>query len=160
MRTLHIPSGFDSLKYLYLKDNQLTSFTFEESLPEIDIIDLRDNQMEEFPQNFHQLTTLQNLLVGENPWSQLPRGIIPEEDDRINAVEPVMKYLKEFEKGTVVNDRVKLILVGNGRVGKTSMFKRLKGLDFNPHESITHGVQLGQLKKEHLSEEMSPSLNS
>ena len=74
----HIPAGFEALQYVYLKDNQLNSFDFDGTLPAIDILDLRDNQLEGFPDNFHQLTSLRNLFLGGNNWSQFPEGIIPD----------------------------------------------------------------------------------
>ena len=43
-----------------------------------------------------------------------------------------------------------MIIVGNGRVGKTSMFKQLNGDKFNPEEKFTHGVQLGILDEKKL----------
>ena len=43
-----------------------------------------------------------------------------------------------------------MIVVGNGRVGKTSMVKRLMGIPYDPKEKFTHGISLGELEQEHL----------
>jgi hypothetical protein len=64
----------------------------------------------------------------------------------------VRSFLVELEKAAIINDRAKLIIVGNGRVGKTSMFRRLNGDIFRPDEKYTHGIQLGLLEKCHLPE--------
>lgn len=38
----------------------------------------------------------------------------------------------------------KLFILGNGRVGKTQIYRRLKGLKFDPVIPSTHGIQLGE----------------
>jgi len=45
-------------------------------------------------------------------------------------------------QGAVVDRDLKVILLGNGRVGKTSLVKRLVANDFDPHEVSTHGIQM------------------
>jgi GTPase SAR1 family protein len=41
---------------------------------------------------------------------------------------------------------VKLIVVGRGGAGKTSLIKRLKGETFDPHEGETHGINIRELE--------------
>ena len=41
---------------------------------------------------------------------------------------------------------VKVHLVGDGMVGKTSLLKQLQGLEFDPNESQTHGITVTSLK--------------
>jgi internalin A len=41
---------------------------------------------------------------------------------------------------------VKLIVVGRGGAGKTSLIKRLKGEPFDPHEGETHGINIRELE--------------
>jgi GTPase SAR1 family protein len=62
----------------------------------------------------------------------------------------VRDYLREFRKGTIVNNRVKIIIVGNGRSGKTSIFRRIKDLPFREDEAFTHGIKLGDFDKKDL----------
>ena len=41
---------------------------------------------------------------------------------------------------------MKLIVVGRGGAGKTSLIKRLKGEPFDPHEGETHGINIRELE--------------
>ncbi|MCQ0988355.1 COR domain-containing protein [Jiella marina] len=41
---------------------------------------------------------------------------------------------------------VKLMILGNGRVGKTQLFRRLKGLPFAPVSDSTHGIVIDSLQ--------------
>jgi len=101
---------------------------------------------------------MEALYLHGNPLLKLPKQIISE-DERASSWEAVRSYLQELGKAAIINDRAKLIIVGNGRVGKTSMYRRLKGLPFRKNEPYTHGVQLGLLEKKNLPEVKTDKLN-
>ncbi len=86
------------------------------------------------------------INLSENPIIEPPIEIVKQGNKAI------LNYFKEFEKGEQPNHRIKMIIVGNGRVGKTSLHKRLKNEPYDAYENYTHGIQIGQLQKEHLPE--------
>ncbi len=137
------------LQFLYLNDNQLVNLSFSTTLPALEILHLRNNKLENLPENFLALTSLETLYLHGNPLSSIPKEHISE-DEEGNSYEGVWDYLQELSKGDVINNRAKLIIVGNGRVGKTSIYRRLADEPFNAQEQYTHGVQLGELNKEKL----------
>lgn len=151
LEELILSSGFQNLQYLYLNDNQLKRLEFSSSLAGLKTLHLRKNQLENLPENFLGSELLETLYVHGNPMSAFPPAILPE-NERDNSYEKIRDYLIEAGKGTVLNDRVKIIFVGNGRVGKTSMYKRIAGQAFDSKEPFTHGVQLGSLSKVNLPE--------
>ncbi|XP_078351818.1 uncharacterized protein LOC144636474 [Oculina patagonica] len=51
-------------------------------------------------------------------------------------------YQRALETGETLDKRVKIYLIGQDRVGKTSLGKALKGEKFNPKEPSTDGVQM------------------
>ncbi|WP_373549319.1 COR domain-containing protein [Haliscomenobacter sp.] len=60
-----------------------------------------------------------------------------------NALPALLDYFTELKKNAYPSYDAKQIIIGNGRVGKTSLLKALYGLDdFNPAEDSTHGIQL------------------
>lgn len=61
------------------------------------------------------------------------------------------QYIYEHDKGYKKNNEVKLILLGNGRVGKTSIAKRLCSKEFILDEPITHGINRFSLKKKDIN---------
>lgn len=73
-------------------------------------------------------------------------------DDSGNAVEIIAALRSFAQTGSQPNYRAKLIIVGNGRIGKTCLIKRLKGLDCEAEEKYTHGIAISQLDKQHLPE--------
>lgn len=49
-------------------------------------------------------------------------------------------YLEQLESGKEEQNEVKIVLIGDGGAGKTSLVKRLFGKEFNDNESPTHGI--------------------
>lgn len=145
-----LSGNFPELAYLFLPKNQLQQFSFAQPLLALETLDLRENQLQTLSDNFLSLTSLKTLYLYENPLPSLPKEIISEQE-RGNSWESLRAYLVELsKKDNVINDRAKLIIVGNGRVGKTCIYRILKGEQCEPEQSYTHGIQIGQLNKTHL----------
>lgn len=149
LQKLRLPKGFQHLKQVYLQKNQLEQLQFDEPLRKLTILHLRSNKLSELPDNLLSFSSLKELFLHDNAWRGNLASAVPKEEYD-NAFVTVRDYLRELSKGKVLNERVKIIIVGNGRVGKTSMLRRLKGLSFRKDEKFTHGVQLGELDKENL----------
>jgi small GTP-binding protein len=63
----------------------------------------------------------------------------------------VINYFKSLEGSrTVKLNEVKVLLVGEGMAGKTSLLKQLQGLEFDKDESQTHGVNVVSLNVDEL----------
>lgn len=146
---LRLPAGFEALEFLYLNDNKLELLDFATAPRRLEILHLRTNKLKELPANLLSITCLKTLYLHANEFQGSLSSVIPT-DERANAFKTVTDYLLALRGGKIKNERVKIILVGNGRVGKTSLFRRLKGEDFNPNEQPTHGIQLGDLDKKNL----------
>lgn len=147
LQELQISLQFPRLAHLYLQNNALQQLNFAAFLPALETLDLRKNQLQDLPEYCLNLKHLNTLYLHGNRLSKLPQQIIGN-GERDNSWEAVKAYLTEFsKKNNVVNDRAKLIIVGNGRVGKTCLFRRLKGEECRQDEPFTHGVQIGQLNK-------------
>lgn len=142
-----LPAGFNRPTYLYLNNNpELTELTFYAPLRLLDTLHLRGCKLERLPHRLLSFDGLKTLYLHGNPLAGLPTGVLPK-NERDNAWPAVRVFLEELAQGKVVNERVKIIVVGNGRVGKTSLLRRLRGEPFNAREPYTHGIRLGTLDK-------------
>ena len=125
---LKIPVGCKALKQIYVQKqvNKLKNLVFEGDCPELQLLDASDNDLAAFtlPVIFKKLDYL--YLKGNDKLTNIPKEIYAEKP---NSAESVKAYLRAFIKGKIINERAKLIIVGNGRVGKTSMFRCLNGQD-------------------------------
>ena len=56
-------------------------------------------------------------------------------------------YQRALENGETFDRRMKVMMIGQDRVGKTSVTKALKGEPFDPEEPSTDGVQMHEVLK-------------
>ena len=142
-----------SLKRLALSLNQLSSLPPEiTQLTSLLELDLSSNQLSSLPPEIIQLALEYNLeavyktgaikLYG-NPLESPPLEILKQGRDAVRA------YFRSLEGEKRPLNEVKILLVGDGAVGKTSLVKRLLGDDFDPQESQTHGINIRDWPVEH-----------
>lgn len=124
---LDLLQGFRQLAYLYLNDNQLKRLYMASVHPSLETLHLRNNQFTELPNNFLLFTNLETVYLYGNPLSDIPKEVLAT-GERDNSLESIRNYLRGVQKGGEIPLRqAKMILVGNGEVGKTSI--RLKLID-------------------------------
>jgi internalin A len=59
-----------------------------------------------------------------------------------NCLPRLRTYFSELDLGSEIENEVKVILLGNGRVGKTQLCRRFRGQHFDDSVPSTHGVQI------------------
>lgn len=86
-------------------------------------------------------TSLPGIFVEDNPFESPPIEIVKE------GRGAVIEYFKSLEVGERLPlNEVKVLLVGDGGAGKTSLVKQLLGQKFNKNESQTHGISIRDWK--------------
>lgn len=98
-----------------------------------------------------ELATLESLTLENNRIEGLDAEIYAGSDGR-RTLQSLRDYYRGLARGSVRHDQVKLLLVGNGRVGKTSLVNRLIDDRFDPDQPSTHGIQLREWRLEHVAE--------
>jgi internalin A len=84
----------------------------------------------------------QEVYKGPGIYVQNCPLIIPPIEFAQESPEAVAEYFEELgEEGEALNE-VKVIFLGEGEAGKTSLIKRLRGEGFDLHESQTHGIRI------------------
>ncbi|MBN2119301.1 MAG: leucine-rich repeat domain-containing protein [Anaerolineales bacterium] len=98
---------------------------------------LSDNQLTDLPSSLVQLEHLKELNLDNNPLN-------PELAEAYKqGIDGVKSYLRaKVEGGEVVLNEAKLILVGEGGVGKTSLLAALRGEPWVENRETTHGVEV------------------
>jgi internalin A len=139
---LDTPIGPDPSGYQYKKLSKIpvsiNDFKYLKNL------DLRFNEIQEIPMGIFDAgvsvtldwETYPSITVGHNPIQSPPLEII----DRGAAA--VAEYFKALEEGVVQLNEVKVLLVGDGGAGKTSLIRRLFDEEFNAGEPQTHGINI------------------
>jgi len=138
------------LTVLSLSNNQLTTLPREIcELKQLTLLYLSNNQLTTLPREIRNLTKLEQLFLHDNPELNIPQEILGPawKDVFIKGEKPASPraildyYFRTIGKPKPLNE-AKLILVGPGEAGKTSIVKRLRDKGFNPKESTTHGIRI------------------
>ncbi|RYE19062.1 MAG: GTP-binding protein, partial [Sphingobacteriaceae bacterium] len=156
-------SEFKKLKFINLGINKLA--TIPESilnLPELEKLVLLSNRIRKLPtyivnssiEVYNEWPTRLSIINDDEkntsserePW----KGIILKQNPLSNpsieivsqGLSAIREYFESAKDGMRPLHEVKLILVGDGGAGKTSLVKRLKNKEFNPTEKQTRGINI------------------
>lgn len=134
------------LKVLELAGNRISDITVLKYLPGLTEIDLTDNKISVLPvEILDQDIDIKwefepagggGIYLEGNPLEKPPLEIVKRGKKAINA------YFKSLESEKRALNEVKMLLVGDGGVGKTSLVKQLLEKSFNKNEPPTHGINV------------------
>ncbi len=127
------------LRHLYLASNQLKTLpTSVGDLAQLRMLRLHNNQLTALPESLGQLANLHAISLQGNPALDIPDEVLS--FGTSNVLDYYFRTRKPEER-TPLNE-AKLILVGRGGVGKTSLVNRLVRDTFDPAENKTEGIQI------------------
>jgi Leucine-rich repeat (LRR) protein/GTPase SAR1 family protein len=142
-----LPPSFgnlNALAKLYLNNNHLTKVPEAlRNLTALSQLDLGDNKLTLLPEWLGDLATLSALNVSGNP---LQSPILEISEDGTAAVKAYLRLLTDCPAELW---KSKLLAVGEGAVGKTSLIKALANEEYNPCEPTTHGIRIVELEFGH-----------
>jgi len=148
------------LTLLLLHNNKLSSFPLEVcQLRNLRALSLDQNHLSFLPIELLQMDKLSKLSLIDNPLSSIPPEIVnlhnlkelilhnnplisPPYELAVQGIEAIREYFTALEEGGQELAEVKIILVGEGASGKTSLTRCLRGQCFNAHEETTHGIRI------------------
>ncbi|WP_308167576.1 COR domain-containing protein [Catellatospora tritici] len=133
-----------ALRQLDLARNRLIEVP--ESLSRL--VDLRQlylggNRLISLPEPLGDLPALHTLVLDQNPLTSPPPEVVAA------GTPSVLAFLRASGSASVPQWASKLMVVGEGRVGKTSLVKALSGRKHDPAEPTTHGLFVDGLSLAH-----------
>ncbi|RSM83859.1 GTPase [Kibdelosporangium aridum] len=132
------------LVILDLEENYLTAIPDAvSSLTSLETLGLRGNQISSLPSAIADLPRLTTLTPSRNPL------VSPPPEVAAGGTDSVIAFLKARHAGVVPMWTSKLLVVGEGGVGKTSLVKALAGIEYNQDEPSTHGIRIENLPLPH-----------
>ncbi|MBK8038882.1 MAG: leucine-rich repeat domain-containing protein [Verrucomicrobiaceae bacterium] len=138
-----------SLILLQLSNNQLTSLPSEQgNLRELMLLTLEGNSLGYLPESLQGLTKLKELTLHGNTALGLPAEVLGPRFRASNVDNPpakpqaILDYYFAQQKGTRPLNEVKLLLVGRGEAGKTSVSRALRGEVFQKEQEETPGIEI------------------
>lgn len=113
------------------------------SLKHLRLLDIDDNDLRVVPDWLLDLPRLFYIEVGGNLLTSPPPEIAA------NGSAAILDFLRECQKGAEEQWVSKLLVVGEGGVGKTSLIKKLVHEPFDPAEATTHGMRIFDYRVRH-----------
>src|SRR6476469_2449256 len=135
-----------NLTKLDLSENQITSIPEDlGQLSNLIVLFLSNNQIEKIPECLETLPKLERLDLRRNPLPISPEVLGDKEDPGTPAA--IFNYLRQLRSGEVLPlNEAKVLLVGQGSVGKTCLINRLIHNKYNPNEPQTDGLNITDWK--------------
>ncbi len=91
------------------------------------------------PEGFWDKPSLQQLGLYQAELPGIPAEVLSQSYGD-NCLEQLRSHLHDLEAGIETIPDVKLMVLGNGRVGKTQICRRLRGEDYDESVDSTHGI--------------------
>ncbi len=160
-------SSLVKLTTLYLNNNHLSQISKSiRFLVNLTSLNLSYNNLETLPQEIRHLSSLIVLDISHNKFTRIPYCIgslqniqeLEYGDNKILSPPPeilaqgtsaIIAYLHESQKADSQQWISKLLIVGEGGVGKTSLLRALRGEVFDPQSETTHGLEIKKLILDH-----------
>jgi internalin A len=133
------------LRQLYLHNNQLRQLPTEiGQLTRLEELYLSDNQLRGFPPEVGRLTCLQELYLDGNSSLQTPPVEIISQ-----GTSAILTFLHDLLEHSIIRYEAKLLIVGEGGTGKSSLLRALRHQKFDRKLSPTHGIEVDSLVLHH-----------
>ncbi|WP_138500060.1 COR domain-containing protein [Nostoc sp. PA-18-2419] len=142
-----LPAEFEkliNLQTLHLGSNQLSSLLGEiGQLTNLQSLNLSNNQLSSLPVEIGQLTNLSKLELSKNPLESPPPEILRKGLERI-----LNFFRQQLEQQTDRLYEAKLLIVGEGGAGKTTLAKKIQDQKYRlqQDENTTEGIDIIQWK--------------
>ena len=147
LNSLHLPAGMDSVEFLDFKANKISEFKADGAYPKLWTLYLEDNELTELGAGFlDPFPALGRLRLEDNPLHESILSNIKE--DSHNTLSFIKRYLKDLAKGGENDLETKVLLLGNGNVGKSCLVQRLVHNRFETEWHSTHAISLEQYPKD------------
>ncbi|MBX3326635.1 MAG: TIR domain-containing protein [Nitrospira sp.] len=95
--------------------------------------------LKDFPRRLLFRENLQELILHETTIPGIPAEVLSASPFS-SCLEELRAHLVDVESGSEEIHEAKLVVLGNGRVGKTQICRRLRGLPYDDTVASTHGI--------------------
>ena len=147
LNSLHIPAGMEALEFLDLKANKLRDFQVEGTCPKLWTLYLEENQLTELGADFLKpFPALGRLRLEGNPLHESILSNI--KGNASGTLSFIKRYLGDLAQGEESDRETKVLILGNGNVGKSCLVQRMVNDRFVSEWDSTHAISLEQYPKD------------
>lgn len=155
LKQFPMPWGCDDKFALYCGRNLIAEVPESiGSLTNLGMLDVSNNNLQTLPAQLADLPNLYSLKIDKNPLAE------PLSELAQRGMPDLLSYLRSLREASESQYEAKLVLVGEGNVGKSSLVASLNGDPFVSDRSTTHGIEISKLQLPHPSLQQTITLNT
>lgn len=142
-------AGMRAMLWFSCAGTRVADFSPVADLSALRWLDGSDCRLNEIPQAVLGLEGLRDLYLFRSSVDQVPAEVLSQ-SKRDNCLASVRAHYADLALGEAAVPDVKLVILGNGRVGKTQLSRKLRDEEFQAHWDSTHGIAVrpGELTHE------------
>ncbi len=133
-------TNLSRLELLGLAGNTLKVLPDSLAPPNLEKLFLSDNHLTDLPSALGAISALREVDVRGNPLA------LEISEARGQGLDALKRYLRAKNAARVVLNEAKLILVGEGEVGKTSLLAALRDEGWQEGRPTTHGIEIKRIE--------------
>lgn len=111
-----------------------------DTIPNLQALWLHNNELTDLPASLTRLEHLSKLELRDNPLN--PELAVAYEE----GIDAVKRYLRAKAGDQIILNEAKLILIGEGEVGKSCLLGALRGDQWEEGRPTTHGIEIKPVK--------------
>ncbi|SUS04594.1 Leucine-rich repeat (LRR) protein (fragment) [uncultured Defluviicoccus sp.] len=132
-------AALTSLRTLSCSSTEVNDLGPLADLTQIRLLQLSGCRLSDFPRWLLERPSLEELILYQSEIPGVPAAVLSQSLSD-NCLESLRAHVRDLDAGAVPVLDVKLLVLGNGRVGKTQLCRRLRGEAFDESEPSTHGI--------------------
>lgn len=134
-------SNFQKLNYLNLQSNKIEDISSLYLLNTLRELRFDNNRVKHIdPKAIYSWCSINLLCTTNNPVENIPPEIINDQNGSMSGIRSFLS--DELNSGSEKNNEVKILIFGNGNVGKSQIAHRLSDFPFNPEYNSTQKIDL------------------
>jgi internalin A len=133
-------AGLRQLQYLDFSHTQVSDLTPIAGLEQLQFLSVSECKLATVPISLWRRPLLTKLDAKSTSIPGIPDEVLGD-----NCLQRLRAHLAELEAGAEHISEAKLLILGNGRAGKTQIARRLAGQPFQPQWDSTHGIRITQV---------------
>ena len=134
-------NGLTALQSLNCSGTQVSDLGPINGLTALQFLNCSDCRLGDVAVAFWWRESLQRLTLYQTRIPGIPAEVLSQ-GEYDNCLSSLRAHLRDLESGAEPVSDVKLLVLGNGRSGKTQLSRRLVGDPFQDHWDSTHGIRL------------------
>jgi len=105
-------------------------------------LDCWETRITNLPESVIELPSLKELIIQARPeFGHIPAEVLSQSSGD-NCLSRLRAHLADLDTGAELLRDLKVIVLGNGRIGKTQLCRRLRGEEFEADADSTHGISV------------------